>query len=111
MIDLDLLAKWLVAETRWPELMSDVLDEPGLLKQAANARALDDNYRKDWSDDNLRRLQVATQDPRVKRLAEATEAAPFIEDLRRRAGDRLHDYLHLGKIVVEAKSQASSAAA
>jgi hypothetical protein len=109
-IDLDLLAKWLVAETRWPELMSDVLDEPALLERAAAARNLAQNYRQNWSDDNLRHFQVATEDPRVKRLAEAAEATPFIEELRRRAGDRLQDYLHLGKIIGEAKSQAAGAA-
>jgi hypothetical protein len=110
-IDLELLAKWLVAGTRWPELMSDILDDPNLVSRAAEARRLHAAYRKDPGPENAKLLEVATEDPRVKRLADAEDAARVIEDLRRRAGDRLGDYLYLGRIVGEAKVKPQAAAA
>jgi hypothetical protein len=109
-IQLHLLASWLVAETRWPELMSDVLDNPDLVARARYARKIIETYQRDPSPENHATLEVAISDPIVKRLAEAEEALTFIETLRTAAGDRLQDYLHLGRIVGEAKTQLAASA-
>lgn len=107
-IDLDLLARWLVAETRWPELMSDILDDPGLLERAAEVRRLKSGDMP--IEERMRRIQAMTDDIRVKRLTEADEAAEFITALRKQAGNRLEDYLHLGRMVGEAKAASAAVA-
>lgn len=108
-IDLELLAMWLVAETRWPELMNDILADPTLLAQADFARKARDQYHEKQDEATARALQVATEDPRVKRLADAAEAAPLLTELRKRAGDRLDDYLHLGRIVAHVTAAENAA--
>ncbi len=110
-IHLDLLANWLVAETRWPELMTDVLQHPDLVSRAREARSIAAKHEADPTPDNRARMDAFMSDPAVKRLAEAQEALGFIDALRTDAGDRLQDYLHLGRIVGEAKAQQAASGA
>ena len=53
-IQLHLLGSWLVAETRWPELMSDVLNDPDLVGRARTARNAIDFYESHTDDKSQR---------------------------------------------------------
>jgi hypothetical protein len=109
-IRLDLLAEWLVAETRWPELMREFLDHPNLVSRAREARKAIDAYRRNRGAENHDRMtSLLEEHPFVKKLAEAEEALGVIEKLHHAAGDHLHDYLHLGRIAGEAKAQIAAA--
>lgn len=115
-IQLGLLAKWVVIETRWPDMVKGITADKGFIERLKQAYQIRDELLKvEHEPDQERRVRASFDtllaDLRIKRLIDATDLAKLLEDVTAFEIESLPHYLSLAQVTTSEPSPAAGARA
>ena len=109
-IQLPLLAKWIVIVTRWPSLVEAItIDEHFVLRLMEARKMLEDSKQKRLPQrDYQRRMDPYLENPYIKRLIGATDLMNLLKQITDSEIEMLPCYLYLTQTTVETFGKASA---
>jgi hypothetical protein len=102
-VDLGLLAKWIVIETRWPDMVEGMMDNKVFIEHLQRAHKIQGRLLKDENEpEQKQQLQVTLDtlfaDPRIERLVDAADLFKLLEGMTDSEFGSLPHYLHLARV-------------